>query len=273
MRDVKYIVLDDEIFAANYIAELILENDEEAEVTVKNNPVEALEVALTEKFDVCFIDIQMPGLNGVDFAAKLKAKYPRTNFVFITGYSDFMGDAFQLDASDYIMKPASSEQVKHAIENLRYSVSNKEVSQEDDRAKVNIKIICFGNFDVLIDNIPVKFKFDKTKELLAFLVHRRGARCSTKEIMVALWEDEGHDSYFRMLRKDLRDSLSNLKCGDIIYSERGSMSLAHLECIECDYFEWSENKEELMDLYQGEYMAQYSWAEEMNGLIDNFKYK
>lgn len=263
----KYIVLDDEPLAANYLADLVRENDPKAEVTVETNPLKGLDLAKREEFHVYFIDIQMPGLNGVDFAKELKKIYPRSNFIFVTGYDDYMRNAFDLDASDYIMKPASSDQVGHAIQNLRYQ---PEDIKEDSEKRV--KITCFGNFDILVDERPVKFKFDKTKELLAFLVHRRGARTSNREIMAHLWEDEGHDSYFRMLKKDLRDCLQDLACQDLIYTERGYMSLAHPDWIQCDYFSWLEDKEAGADLYHGEYMAQYSWAEEVNSLLEQEKY-
>ena len=98
------------------------------------------------------------------------------------------------------------------------------------------KITCFGNFEILVEGTPVKFKFDKTKELLAYLVHRKGTRCTTKEVIATLWEEDGHDSYYRMLKKDLQDALNKLGCGEIIYSGRGQIGLAHLECIQCDYF-------------------------------------
>ena len=194
----KYLVLDDEILAAEYLAALICEVDEKAEVVTEINPLKSLELA-EQQFHVCFIDIQMPGLNGIEFANKLKKLYPKTNFIFVTGYSDYMGEAFKVDASDYIMKPANVEQIRHALENLRYSVPEGLGEEEKKR----IQITCFGNFDILIDGKPVKFKFDKTKELLAYLVHRKGARCTSKEIIVNLWEEEGHDSYYRMLKKDL----------------------------------------------------------------------
>lgn len=261
----KYIVLDDEPIAADYLASLILENDPGADVVVKTNPLEALDLAKSEAFDVCFIDIQMPSLNGVDFAQALKEVHPKTNFIFVTGYGDYMGPAFKLDASDYIMKPASSDQVKHAIENLRYG-------PKEGGKQPRVQITCFGNFDVLIDGRPVKFKFEKTKELLAYLVHRRGSRCSNNEIMAKLWEDEGHESYFRMLKKDLVDSLNGLSCGDLVYRERGSLSLGHMDCIACDYFTWLADKENGKKLYQGEYMAQYSWAEEVNSILDQEGY-
>lgn len=263
----KYLVLDDEIIAAEYLAALIREVDEQAEVVTEINPIKSLEIA-KQQFNVCFIDIQMPGLNGIDFANELKKLYPRTNFIFVTGYSDHMGEAFRLDASDYIMKPANVEQIRHALENLRYSVNKNAVE-----AAQRIHITCFGNFDILIDGKPVKFKFDKTKELLAYLVHRKGARCTSKEIIANLWQEEGHDSYYRMLKKDLQDVLNSLRCGKIIYSERGQIGLSNLECIQCDYFKWAENTVEGRNLYHGEYMAQYSWAEEINAFIEMDKYQ
>ncbi|TYK31976.1 response regulator, partial [Bacteroides pyogenes] len=97
----RYLVLDDENIAAEYIARLICEVDKIGEVVTANNPIQALELAMQSNFDVCFIDIQMPGLNGVKFAEQIKKRYPKTNFIFVTGYLDYMGEAFKLDASDY----------------------------------------------------------------------------------------------------------------------------------------------------------------------------
>lgn len=268
VNDVRYLVLDDEIIAAEYIGALIYEIDKKAEIVVLNNSIQALEIAKQKQFDVCFIDIQMPGINGVEFAEKLKKIYHKTNFIFVTGYLDYMGEAFKLDASDYIVKPANVDQIRHALENLRYSSQENQI----EKRIRNIKITCFGNFEIFVDGKPVKFKFDKTKELLAYLVHKKGTRCSSKEIIAVLWEEDGHDSYYRMLKKDLQDVFKNLGCEEILYSERGQIGMAHLELIECDYFRWIEDKIEGQKLYHGEYMAQYSWAEEVNALIEIEKY-
>ena len=82
-KDVKYLVLDDEILAGEYLATLIKEVDERADVTTVSNPIKALEL-IKETFDVCFIDIQMPGLNGIEFANELKKIYPKINIIFVT---------------------------------------------------------------------------------------------------------------------------------------------------------------------------------------------
>lgn len=265
----RYLVLDDENIAAEYMATLLYEIDKKGEVVTVNNPIHALEFATQEQFDVCFIDIQMPGLNGIEFAERVKKIYPKTNFIFVTGYLDYMGEAFQLDASDYIIKPTNVSQIRHALENLRYSPRTHPFGKKKPR----IQMICFGNFEVLVDGKPVKFKFDKTKELLAYLVHKKGTRCTSKEIIATLWEEDGHDSYYRMLKKDLQDVFKQLGCGEMIYSERGQIGMTHLDCIECDYFQWLYDSVEGRKLYHGEYMAQYSWAEEINALIEMEKYQ
>ncbi len=257
----KYLVLDDEKIAADYLASLICEIDKNAEIFSENNPKRAMKIAESENLSVCFIDIQMPGINGIEFAETLKKINPRINFIFVTGYSEYMGDAFRLDASDYLMKPANREQVAHALENLRYTNS------EQNEINKRIQIKCFGNFEIFVDDKPVRFKFDKTKELLAYLVYRKGARCTSKEVMAMLWEDDGHDSYYRMLKKDLLDVMNKLGCEKIILSTRGQISLMNLQCIECDYFKWADEPETYKKLYHGEFMAQYSWAEEVNGTI------
>ncbi len=279
----RYLVLDDENIAGHYLAQLIWEVEPEAEVRVMTNAVRAMELVKENRFDVYFLDIQMPGIGGMDFAARLKAMYGRVNVIFVTGYSEHMGEAFRLDASDYIMKPATAEQVRHALANLRYEVgapmaptssdspgstgSDTGEGTEPEAEACPLQITCFGNFEVYCQGKPLRFKFEKTKELFAYLVHRRGARCSNKEVMANLWEDDGHDSYFRMLKKDLYDTMSDIGCEDLLISSRGQIGLGDISRMDCDYFKWLEDPEEGARLYHGEYMAQYSWAEEMNGNI------
>lgn len=264
----KYLVLDDEKIGADYLVSLIKKADKDAETVSFQNPIKALELAKGEHFDVFFLDIQIPGISGVDFAKQIKSVNPKANFIFVTGYSDYMGDAFRLDASDYLMKPVKLEQVVHALENLRYR-NNETVADSNEK---NIQIRCFGNFDILINGRPVRFGLEKTRELLAYLVHRKGARCTAGEIISVLWEDGGHESYYRMLKKDLQDTLEPLGCADIIFSSRGQLGLTDLDRIDCDYFRWTNGEADAINLYQGEYMAQYTWAEEVNALLESEKY-
>ena len=113
---------------------------------------------------------------------------------------------------------------------------------------------------MFIDGKPVKFKYDLTRELLAYLVDRNGAMCSNKEIMAVLWGDKYSPSYFRSLIKDMKDIFSGVGCEDILTQQRGKIGIVR-EKVDCDYYDWLDGKSYVVNLYRGEYMTQYSWAE------------
>ena len=129
-----------------------------------------------------------------------------------------------------------------------------------------IFVRCFGNFEVYMDGIPLRFKYERTKEMLAYLVDRKGALCSNGELVEVLFgDDKNHDVYLRSLRKDLVDTLSAGNCGQVIAQQRGRLGIIPGE-ISCDYYDWC-NGEHTAGTYAQEYMSQYSWGEYTNGLL------
>ena len=111
------------------------------------------------------------------------------------------------------------------------------------------------------------FRRTKTKELLAFLVDRKGAGVTGREICARLWSDQGEEkkknNYLRQLFHDLRQTLEELKAESVLVQNNYSYSL-DTEKIDCDYYSWLiTGKPE----FHGEYMTQYSWAEETCGLL------
>ena len=117
-----------------------------------------------------------------------------------------------------------------------------------------------------MDGIPVKFKYEKTRELLAFPVDR-GTLCTNGEIMAALWDKTISRSYLRMLRKDLTDTFQKAGCGDVIMQKRGSLAIVP-ERVSCDYYDWARGEPQACNAYRGEYMTQYSWSEITHGTLE-----
>lgn len=138
-------------------------------------------------------------------------------------------------------------------------------------ANHKIWIQCFGNFEVFADGEPIKFTYSKTKELLAFLVDRKGAFCSNGEIIAALWEDNGNSvkksSYLRDLKADLLATFNAYNVGNSIRKQRGVMAVS-LDKIACDYYNWIQGDIQAINAYRGEYMSQYSWGEFTLGSIE-----
>ena len=251
----KIIALDDEELALEGLMDAIRACAPNAELHGFSYAEDVLAFLRDHSCDVAFLDVEMAGLNGVELAEQLKLRNPDINLIFATGFSRYQGSAFDLHASGYLMKPITVEKVRKELANLRRPVPEEK----------RIQVQCFGNFEVYLDGIPLEFKYHKTKELLAYLVDRKGALCTNGEIIAKLFGDDNHNAYLRSLRKDLLDTLETAGCADVITQQRGKLGLVP-EAIRCDYYDWCDGKR-MGNAYLGEYMAQYSWSEYTNAAL------
>ena len=249
----KIIAVDDEKIALQGLLSAIEQAAPDAEIHGFRYTGEAIEYMEKDPCDVAFLDIEMKGMNGVEVAEKLKAIHPDVNIIFATGFGAYRDAAFDLHASGYLIKPITEEAVKREMDNLRRPIATPK----------RLQIRTFGNFEVLYNNTPLRFKYQKTKEMLAYLVDRKGAMCSTGELMAVLFDDDDHNAYYQRLRSDLRTVFAELGCESLIIQQKGLLGLA-VDKIDCDYYDYLNGKTPLEKLYHGEYMAQYSFAEVTN---------
>lgn len=208
---------------------------------------QALEYIQTHPVDVAFLDINMRGIDGITIAKILQDINPNVNIIFCTGYSEYAMDALDLNCSGYLMKPVTEDKVRKALENLRHPVEPQK----------RVKFRCFGNFEVFLDGSPLWFKYNRTKELLAYLVDRNGNSVSLKELSAVLFEDDMHRSYMYQIRLDLINTLTELGVIDILVQSRGYLGIDR-EKVSCDYFDYLDGK--IAPPVQ-EYMTQYSFSE------------
>lgn len=252
------LALDDEELALEGLVLATKKAEPAAAIYCFRKPKDALEFCKTTFCEVVLLDIQMRNMNGVELAKEIKLIHPDTNIIFTTGYSDYMKDAFEMHASGYVLKPVTSEKIRKELDYLRFAIQ--------PAYKKRVRFQTFGNFEVFIDEQPIKFKYKLTKEVLAYLVDRNGAFCTNGEIMAVLWGDESPDSYFRTLIKDLRDTFAAAGCENILMRQKGKIGIVR-ERVDCDYYDWLDEKPQAVNLYRGEYMAQYGWAELTHGGI------
>ena len=251
------VAVDDERLALENLTDSIRQASPAAQIHSFRYPEDALDFAKETHVDVAFLDVEMVGMNGVELAELLKLFHPDINIIFSTGYGHYRDVAFDLHASGYLTKPITSEKVKKELENLRRPVRNLK----------RIRIRAFGNFEVYLDGTPINFKYSKTKEMLAYLVDRKGALCTNGEIMAILFEDDnGHEAYFRSLRKDLTDILEAADCGEILSQQRGRIGIVP-NLVDCDYFNWCNGHRSASNMFHGEYMTQFSWGEYTTAML------
>ena len=255
--------IDDEKNALEYITRKIKSVEPDAELYTFDKASDAIEAAKQKPFDVAFMDIQMPEIDGITLAKTFKKINPKSNMIFVTGYSEYTMDAFAVDASGYLLKPATKEQVRHALDNLRYPLvvpGGPVVCAQ-----------CFGDFEIFANQKPIKFKYSKSKEVIAYLIDRKGALCSNAEVIINIWDDdEDHSAYYRSLMKDIQDTFKELEIEDVFNRERAGASII-TDKIRCDYYDYLKGTPEGINAYKGEYMQQYSWAETTGAaLYDEF---
>lgn len=252
----KTLAIDDRIDQADQIVELMNQIDPAGLHTAKGDQTEALNRIAEEKPDIVWLDVEMPGMSGLEMAAKTKKVSPDTNIVFVTAYPQYALDAMGLHASGYIIKPATAEQLTIEIENLRRPIVKK--------AETLLKIQCFGNFEVFCDGKPIRFSRSLSKEVLAYMVDRRGAGCTVAEICTILWEDKqvtnSLKAQCRVILGALRKDLDAAGAGAVL-NKIWNLWSVDPEKVSCDYYDFLGGSNSAVNQFRGEYMAQYSWAE------------
>ncbi|MCB0599710.1 MAG: response regulator transcription factor [Saprospiraceae bacterium] len=105
------IIVDDESLARKYVTELVAQVPFLELVRTCKNAFEAIETLQKESVDLMFLDIQMPGMLGTTLLSGLRE---RPMVIFITAYSNYAVESYELDVIDYLMKPVSSERFMKA---------------------------------------------------------------------------------------------------------------------------------------------------------------
>ena len=81
---------------------------------------EAIEYVKKKRVDVALLDVDMPGLNGIEVAELMCQINPRLNIIFITGYPEYALQAFTVPVSDFIVKPVSEDALRSSFQKLRF---------------------------------------------------------------------------------------------------------------------------------------------------------
>jgi DNA-binding LytR/AlgR family response regulator len=115
---IRAVIIEDEPLAADYLAALL---DDTCQVEVVGSATESesgLRLCAESRPDAVFVDINLPGKDGVSLAKQLAMLPQPPRLVFTTGNANRATDAFRLDAVDYLMKPLDPEQITEAVNRL-----------------------------------------------------------------------------------------------------------------------------------------------------------
>ncbi len=149
LSPLRVLLVDDEYLALNLLEEFLSQVPNTDLVGKCKSAIEAMTILTQQSVDVMFLDIQMPTLSGVDFLKGLQSP-PAT--IFTTAYRDYAVEAFELRATDYLVKPFSFARFAQALQRAQEEAqrsSDSPNSSEFLHLKVDGKIIRVRTSDIV----------------------------------------------------------------------------------------------------------------------------
>ncbi|MDQ1910004.1 response regulator transcription factor [Paenibacillus sp. GD4] len=187
----KILVIEDEPTIARLLSYNL--SQEGYDTLVVDHGSEGLQVALQQQFDLIFLDIMLPGMNGFEILSKLRQKGNKTPVIILTARNaeDEVVQGLKYGADDYITKPFGvAELLARVSAVLRRTMSEEQLQEKNLSAE---KVITAGDlhiypekYEVLLngDSIPLR---PKEFEVLLYLVQRPGVVVTRDDLMNIVW--------------------------------------------------------------------------------------
>lgn len=144
----KILFVDDEIMAMKFLYDMLEWEELGFEVAaMETNPRKALELMKNKKIDIAFVDIRMPGLDGLEFTEKALAINPRLKVLILTSYGDFdyARKAVHLGVTSYLLKhDLKSESLAEELERLKLQIDQEEKNGKIVAADILKRTMEFG---------------------------------------------------------------------------------------------------------------------------------
>ena len=257
------ICVDDEVLFMRQILSMCLEIPEVSHAEGFTSAAKALSWLEEHTADVALLDIHMPDMDGLALAGEIRKRRPHMAVIFVTSYSRYAVDAFALHPSGYLLKPVSKERLSAE---LAYAASMRLCPT----CAARITVQTFGYFEIMVEGDKVAFNRSKSKELLAFLVDKRGGGMTRSQAQAELWEDREYDrqmqKQFDVILRSLRGTLREYGISEILELQRGFIRIRP-ELLDCDLYRFLDGDKNAMREFRGEYMAGYAWARITEGYL------
>lgn len=200
-------IVDDEILAINLL-EALLRESKLVHITGKFlNPLEALENIPVLQPDILFLDIDMAEMTGIELARTLEQTIHPIDIVFVTAYEHYALEAFNVQATDYILKPIDKTRLLKTIDRIQQRRKGNSSIVEHSMEPTIIQSLQFHihSGKVSINNITLSLS-TKEFQILFFLAQHAGQTFPASELYQLIWEEDSIGQ-----TQSLRVHISNLR--------------------------------------------------------------
>ena len=231
-----------------------------------DNPKSIAEYISYNEFVVAIIYVNSKV--SMSIAKKIREIDKKVNIIVVADNDDYAVDSLDIRVSGYVKAPLTEKKLKEEIDNLRTPIDFERV--------IKLRCQCFGNFDVF-DNCGniIHFLRSKSKELFAYLVSKNGTSVSIKEVCAVLFEDMPYDKkqqhYIQQIISSMLKTLRDFGAENVVIKSYNALSVDPRK-LDCDYYRFLNNDKAAKRLYNGEFMIQYEWADNIGSFLENELY-
>lgn len=274
------ILIDDEQIALEYF-QLQLKDIEDVHVLgAYVNPEEAMGVILNEDVDVVFLDIHMPGEDGVSLARRILEQRPEIEIVFVTAFEQYAVHAFDLNAIDYVVKPVKRKRLAETIKRIQSKLEGTQketASQEKDVLRIQM---CqqFHIEPMRASARTIRWRTARVKELFLLFLQNREQVVYKDTILETIWPEMDLERASAQLYTTVYHIRHVLKAFDEHFKLKNTTNgyILFTKDIEIDVEKWEDSLqalppltsetidayERVMNYYSASYLHdhQYIWA-------------
>lgn len=276
----KVFIADDEPLALRSMEKLIKEIDGIEVIGKFQDPRLIVDAVIKERPDLIFLDIEMPVLSGLEIAERLLQLELGIKIVFVTAFSEYAVNAFELNALDYLMKPVRKDRVIKALNRIRDTLDPP--GSADFTREAAFRLRLFQSLQIeypLQEPQPLRWRTAKAQELFIYLLQRNGQTVRKDTLITIIWPDYDLDKAYTNLYTtvyQLRKTINQLSLNIRIISGDEGYMLDKGEVL-IDVEEWEKGIEqlstitadnimlhhEIMRLYRDSYLKEYDyeWAD------------
>lgn len=188
----KVLVVDDEAPAVRRLERLLSARDDAVCVGAAHNGEQALDAAARLRPDVVLMDVEMPGIDGVEAAHRLQSQASPPAIIFVTAFERYAVDAFDLQAVDYLVKPVRAERLGQALERAAAAKSRASTGPATLSARLGERLLAIRVADIRLLQAEDKYT----------CVHHLGGEALIEDSLLSL-EDRFGDRFLRVHRSAL----------------------------------------------------------------------
>lgn len=276
----KVILIDDERLALNYLEHQLLKISDVNIIGKYVDPLIGKEKIVREEVDVVFLDINLPEINGLEFAEQMMAIKPMLIIVFVTAYDEYAVKAFELNAIDYVVKPIGIERLMKTMQRIDERRTLLSGIAPQPIRLIRMKVFRQLSIEAADQQfLPMQWRTTKAQELFIYMLQHRGHLVRKSVLIDLLWPEYETSKVFSQLYTtvyQIRKSL--LQYGDRIQLLNANEGyILKLEGISLDLEEWEnyihsgppitsdtiDHYKKIHALYAGDYLQEYDywWAE------------